>query len=554
MEEPRPLYPGVAAYQKKDSTYRDAYRGSGEAKLRSYIEETCKKFYDILYKGLSEASDATTPLAEFLGALAHKLPPEPRYLASKLRWTSLEYVFASTWQHFQKDRLAYEYQFYCASALTAVDALIDYCDRWSQVPYVFIVTTQLPNEYFSDPKDKGAVREDFGYSFARQQYIKLFRDKISQRRDELRSLIVERHTLVAADDQETKSWPGTPRYLSKEDSWLATPSSDPNYLKAELAQWLNGNHHWHVGGVLPPASIAYINKIRKDHLPTNVPQEDENMCIDLIVFGAAEAKRENLATVWKFGIGVFGAVQPEKFQGRFVKLFSGEELQSKNRFPLLGYEVPNFESLIRALHGQNSSIDRRQFIGLEQSKLLVDTWPWSEWVDKTTRSEAKKKQTRFTRSCVDTPETLQPAEVLPSAEPLPSVDESPPLDVFPPVLLPAVPPPSEARPSPEGNYPRLGWSAPIVEHPSPGKLPGSGKGGLMRRIALGSFIGSAAWHFGWEAVRAWLYERGFHFVNPYLFGIPLGSLVHYGVMIVLVAIGLWLFWKTRQKSDPNTSL
>lgn len=69
----------------------------------------------------------------------------------------------------------------------------------------------------------------------------------------------------------------------------------------------------------------------------------------------------------------------------------------------------------------------------------------------------------------------------------------------------------------------------------------------MRRFALGSILGGAAWHFGWEAVRAWLYEQGFHVVNPYLFGIQFGSILHYGITAALVGLGCWLFWKTQPK-------
>jgi hypothetical protein len=65
-------------------------------------------------------------------------------------------------------------------------------------------------------------------------------------------------------------------------------------------------------------------------------------------------------------------------------------------------------------------------------------------------------------------------------------------------------------------------------------------------------LGGAAWHFGWEAVRAWLYEQGFHVVNPYLFGIQLSWILHYGVTLALVGLGLWLFWRTRPNSPKNT--
>ena len=104
----------------------------------------------------------------------------------------------------------------------------------------------------------------------------------------------------------------------------------------------------------------------------------------------------------------------------------------------------------------------------------------------------------------------------------------------------------------EGDYPGLDWHSPIVEHPSPGTIPGR-RTWLMRRFALGSMFGGAAWHFGWEIVRAWLYEQGFHVVNPYLFGIPLSAILHYGVTAALVGLGLWLFWKTREKSVTGES-
>jgi hypothetical protein len=440
-EGPKAPYPGVDAFQKKDSKYRNVYRASTERMLQLHILDTYKGFYPerAPYKGFIEGHDTTA--TEFLRDLAHDLPDDPRYLASKLHWTSLEYLFASAGFHFQRNRLAYEYRFYCASALTAVDALIEYCDRSSQVPYVFIVTTQLPNEYFRDPAPSVTSRDDFGW--ARDEYRKRFADKISQLKREDRSLIVERHTLVADDlvpDDDDMV-----RYLSRKSRWEETRiglterdaetqkkahAEFVRWRNAEFVRWLDETHHWHVKGEsLSAASTAYVNKIRKDQLPPNVLPKDEDMCIDLIVFGAAEANATDLATCWKFGIGVFGAVRPENIQGLFVKLFSGEELHNNHkRFPLLGYELPSFVSLIEALRGKQT-IDDPRSIQLEKSELFVDTDPWSKWGVETTRSKVNEKQTKFKTFRYpyirEALQELPPAEEVPPTRELPRAAELP---------------------------------------------------------------------------------------------------------------------------------
>ena len=73
---------------------------------------------------------------------------------------------------------------------------------------------------------------------------------------------------------------------------------------------------------------------------------------------------------------------------------------------------------------------------------------------------------------------------------------------------------------------------------------------MRRYLGLISFVAAAIWHLRWEAVRAWLFEQGFHLMNPYLFGITPNQALHWGPSLALVATGGWFFWKTR----PTTAM
>ncbi len=79
---------------------------------------------------------------------------------------------------------------------------------------------------------------------------------------------------------------------------------------------------------------------------------------------------------------------------------------------------------------------------------------------------------------------------------------------------------------------------------------------LVRILGLGSFIGAGVWHFvwhyWWEAVRAWLYERGFHMMNPYLFGITAEQMLHWGPTLSFLGAGIILFWMTSPTAPAMT--
>ncbi|MGA3306687.1 MAG: hypothetical protein ABSC26_11885 [Stellaceae bacterium] len=62
----------------------------------------------------------------------------------------------------------------------------------------------------------------------------------------------------------------------------------------------------------------------------------------------------------------------------------------------------------------------------------------------------------------------------------------------------------------------------------------------MTRISgLGTFLLAAIWTYGWEAFRSFLYEKGFTAMSS----VETDTLVHWGVPLVLVAVGLALFLK-----------
>jgi hypothetical protein len=377
------LYAGVDTYRRRDKKYRKAY--SRDQDFPSQVQEIYSGLYGHSYMGL-DGRRATATLAEFLEKLSRMLPESAETLSHKLNWTSLEYYFASAAYHFQKNHLAYEYKFYSASALTAVNALIDYCDQSEKVPCVLILTTQLPNEYLSDTK---APRDE--YDTALRKYKDLFGAKIRDRGS--KNLIVERHTLATTNEKRI-------RYLTPKGRWKFGHGNEnlnnrfiPPVKDNLFVKWLRQNHHWRAPGEdqLPSASRAYINVIHRNQLPSDDPK-DEDMCIDLIVFGIAEPDNNELKTDWRFGIGVFAAVRPENLQGRFVKFFSPEDLK-KNSFPFLGYRVPSFEQLVEALHGKE--IIGHDFVRPKRSELLVDMPPWSNWVDTDTKKAVQGKTSRY---------------------------------------------------------------------------------------------------------------------------------------------------------------
>ena len=63
----------------------------------------------------------------------------------------------------------------------------------------------------------------------------------------------------------------------------------------------------------------------------------------------------------------------------------------------------------------------------------------------------------------------------------------------------------------------------------------------MHRIGgLISFLVAALWAYRYEALRAYLYGRGFDAMNS----MELDSLFHWGVPLVLAGLGIFLFWST----------
>lgn len=63
---------------------------------------------------------------------------------------------------------------------------------------------------------------------------------------------------------------------------------------------------------------------------------------------------------------------------------------------------------------------------------------------------------------------------------------------------------------------------------------------MRRFLGLLSFLVAAAWDFKWEVVRAFLYDRGFHFMGL----MEADTWVHWGPTLALVGCGLYLFWQT----------
>jgi hypothetical protein len=62
----------------------------------------------------------------------------------------------------------------------------------------------------------------------------------------------------------------------------------------------------------------------------------------------------------------------------------------------------------------------------------------------------------------------------------------------------------------------------------------------MARIGgLGSFLLAAIWTYGWEALRSFLYGEGFNAMSS----VGADTLFHWGVPLLLIAVGLALFFK-----------
>jgi hypothetical protein len=70
---------------------------------------------------------------------------------------------------------------------------------------------------------------------------------------------------------------------------------------------------------------------------------------------------------------------------------------------------------------------------------------------------------------------------------------------------------------------------------------------FARVVGLGGYVISAAWVFRWEAVRAFLYDRGFHVI-----GSLQEELFHWGIPAGLVLVGSYLFWFTRTSKKEAT--
>jgi hypothetical protein len=66
---------------------------------------------------------------------------------------------------------------------------------------------------------------------------------------------------------------------------------------------------------------------------------------------------------------------------------------------------------------------------------------------------------------------------------------------------------------------------------------------MRRFFGLVSFLVAAAWDFKWEVVRAFLYDRGFHFMGL----MEADTWVHWGPILASVGCGLYLFWRTGKQ-------
>jgi hypothetical protein len=66
---------------------------------------------------------------------------------------------------------------------------------------------------------------------------------------------------------------------------------------------------------------------------------------------------------------------------------------------------------------------------------------------------------------------------------------------------------------------------------------------MAKRLGgLCSFLLAAIWALRWEALRAYIYERGFQVLES----AGIDPALHWGIPVALVAAGLFLFWRTGQ--------
>lgn len=73
----------------------------------------------------------------------------------------------------------------------------------------------------------------------------------------------------------------------------------------------------------------------------------------------------------------------------------------------------------------------------------------------------------------------------------------------------------------------------------------------MSRIGgLGSFLLAAIWSYGWEAFRSFLYGEGFTAMSS----VETETMLHWGVPLLLVIVGLLLFIKAGNEGLPDWSL
>lgn len=70
---------------------------------------------------------------------------------------------------------------------------------------------------------------------------------------------------------------------------------------------------------------------------------------------------------------------------------------------------------------------------------------------------------------------------------------------------------------------------------------------LLRISGLVSFCLAGLWVYRWEVARAFLYERGFHVMGL----TEPGPLSDWSVPALLVAVGLYLFWRTGKSKTPT---
>jgi hypothetical protein len=391
------LYAGATQYENGDLACRDNY--AAQIIQQDVLSNNLKSMYGrtrksaVANKAGEYSKDAQATFAEFLGHLNSHLSSDSTSISRKLGWMSLEYFFTSASDFFlDKNLLSFEYRFYCASALAAVDTIVEQCESEGNgaTPYVFIVTTQSPAEYFPSKRDNKNSTDGFWYDAARVNYRESFAKKIRDRGS--KALIVERHYLVTRDCPSVRHL----RCDQPPGNWGAgsdgvVPSIKKSDTDNGFVQWLEGNHHWHVSGDEPLyAGVgSYINVVEAKHLPINYdqlepsPPKDDNMCIDAIVFGVArkEPGETDIEVQWRFGIGVFDVVKPENLQGRFIKLFSGNFLMGTEPFPFLGYEAQNFRSLFSMLKSDSGQPSEKSlFVHLGKSGLLTDSPPFSDWL------------------------------------------------------------------------------------------------------------------------------------------------------------------------------